>query len=62
MRRLLVVLVLVIAFAVGVGIGVGTPDATAKNTKCWTECSGGVLLECCRTGPIVNCRVMAEDC
>lgn len=62
MRKLLVVLVLVVAFAVGIGVGFGTPDATAQKTKCWTTCENGVAIECCRTGPIVLCRVLAEDC
>jgi hypothetical protein len=54
--------ILVVAFAVGMGFGFGTPDANAGKTKCWTSCDGGVLLECCRTGAIVLCRVAAEDC
>lgn len=62
MRKLLVVVILVVAFAVGMGFGFGTPDANAGKTKCWTSCDGGVLLECCRTGAIVLCRVAAEDC
>jgi hypothetical protein len=61
MRKLVVVIVLVVAFAVGVGVGI-TPQAQAGKTKCWTECSGGTLLECCRIGPIVNCRVLVDDC
>jgi len=61
-RRLLVTLVLVAVFAVGVGIGFGTPEANAGKTKCWTTCSNGVAMECCRTGAIVLCRVLADDC
>lgn len=62
MKKLLMVLVLVAAFAVGLGIGFTPTDANAGNTKCWTSCENGVALECCRIGPIVNCRVLAGDC
>jgi hypothetical protein len=62
MRRLLVVIVLVVAFASGVLFGLGAPDANAGKAKCWTSCENGVALECCRTGPIVLCKVLAEDC
>lgn len=60
MRKLLAILVLVAAFAAGLGIGLTPTDV--KATKCWTTCNNGVALECCRYGPIVNCRVLAEDC
>jgi hypothetical protein len=62
MRKLLVVIVLVVAFASGLVFGFGATDASAGKTKCWTSCENGVGLECCRTGAIVLCRVLADDC
>lgn len=61
MRKLFAGLVLVIAFATGLAFGLGTPRATA-GTKCWTVCNGGTAMECCRSGAIVLCRVLADGC
>jgi len=62
MRKVVVALLLVIVFAVGLSVGLMTPDVQAKNTRCWTVCDGGVAMECCRIGPIVECRVLADGC
>ncbi len=61
MRKFSIGLILVAAFAIGIVVGV-TPNARAGKVKCWTTCSGGELLECCRVDGKVMCRVLVYGC
>lgn len=57
MRKLLVVTLLVFIMALSIGFVI-TEQAQAK-TRCSYECScNGVVLYCCRTGPIVSCKIV----
>jgi len=61
MRKIVVSLVLVAAFAAGIVAGFGTREAQA-GTRCWTECSGGEALYCCRTNGKLICKVGVGGC
>lgn len=57
MRKLLLGAALV--FGLGFGLSLSTPAPTEAGTRCWYECGcNGEALYCCRTGPIVNCKVV----
>ncbi|HEX5131070.1 MAG TPA: hypothetical protein VFX92_01140 [Candidatus Krumholzibacteria bacterium] len=62
MRKIIMGIVLVVAFAVGLSFGLGTPTAQAGKTRCWTTCSGGEALECCRIDGKLLCRVLVGGC
>lgn len=57
MRKLLVVAFLVFAMTFALGtLGADQPQAKGG---CWYTCDcNGVTLYCCRSGPIVNCKVV----
>lgn len=58
MRKLLVVALVLFAMAFSFGFTAEQPQA---KTKCWYECDcNGVALYCCRSGPIVSCKVLID--
>ena len=43
-------------FALGT---IGADQPQAKGSNCWYQCDcNGVVLYCCRSGPIVSCKVV----
>jgi hypothetical protein len=58
MRKVVIAVlaVFVLAFAVGL---VTSDQAQAAPTKCSYQCGcNGEVLYCCRTGPIVSCKIV----
>lgn len=49
-------------FGLAFGITFSTAQPTQAGPKCWYDCGcNGTTLYCCRSGPIVNCKVVLNS-
>jgi hypothetical protein len=58
MRKILIAALAVFSLAFAIGL---ITAEHAQAAKCWWQCGcNGEALYCCRSGPIVNCKVVVN--